>query len=142
MGNDEFRGYRKNRYSLLRSVMIPRLRNINRVIGVLIDQPIRLTDPARPVPGPVMPQRFRLSGPLIRRALDLFDQGVDPPDHLLVCRLPVQIVLPSILAPDQLHSSTSGRSIPFPASSSAIDRLRRCALVGLDNKCMVSCMAS
>jgi hypothetical protein len=65
----------------------------------LVDQAIRLRDPARPPALQIALQGFWLSSTLEGSALAFFDEVVHPLEGLAVRTLPVKVILPSIVRP-------------------------------------------
>jgi hypothetical protein len=49
-------------------------------------------------------ERFGLADSLVAVAFDISDQRVDAFEDLAILRLPLQIVVPRILVPDQFHA--------------------------------------
>ena len=113
------------------------LRDANRVVNDLVHQAMFSGDAPGPVTVKSVFERFGFSDALVAVARNVDDQHVDPPEHLPVLALPVEIVLPCRLVPHQLHSSKS-RATPPPASSRSIDASSRRALAGFCSRWAVS----
>jgi len=92
--------------------------------GDAIDQPMFVSDPPRPPSSKLAPERFRLTKPLKRTTLSIFDEGVDLSKDFCVGALPMQIVVPSLLSPLQVQSTC------LPALAARILLSNRRALAG------------
>lgn len=62
----------------------------------LVDNAIHFVDAAAPPAGVVTLQRLGLADAVEGAALDVPDEGVDPPQGLSVLALPVEVVLPGL----------------------------------------------
>lgn len=60
-----------------------------------VDQPVLVSDAARPSPGQGVFQRFGLADSLVGIAQGILNEPVDPFENLTVGRLPVKIVRPA-----------------------------------------------
>src|ERR1044072_936916 len=123
--------------------MRPPLHDVEPPIGALaghaIDQPVFARNAARP---PALQRVFEGLGfaePLEWIAFDVLDQRVDGGKDLFVRLLPMQIILPGILGPRDLHfslappffGSTFSPFLSLPRSASLIERNSSAALAGL-----------
>src|SRR5690242_3952516 len=98
-------------------------------------------DPARPPATQSMLERLRLTEAFERVTPDVFDQIVDGLKNLRIVLLPIKVIVPRLLGPQQPHLSVgpmSSCSVSLPASASSIDCRRRAAFAGLRTKCSVS----
>ena len=87
-----------------------------------VDQPIILGNPARPPALEAALQGLRLSNPLERCPPAFPDDVVQPLEGLGVRAVPVEIIVPGAIGPQELHAAasrsvTSSRSVPPPFSS-------------------------
>lgn len=112
------------------SLMMPQLCNQEGIRFNFIDDPVLIADTPGPVARQAMLQRLRLSGSFERSALDLFCELVDAIADLSVGALPIRVICPGVLRKNEFHSANS-RSVPPPASSSAIDSSSLRAFRGL-----------
>lgn len=78
-------------------IVIPKLRDENRVALDLIDNPVLVIDAPRPVAREGVFQWLRLAEPAERLSLNVSDESVDPRQDLPVDPLPVQVLLPGLL---------------------------------------------
>src|ERR1041384_5105738 len=62
--------------------------------------------------------------------LDFLDEDINVLEDFAVLALPIEIIFPSVLGENELHS-TSSRSVPPPDSNSATDSRSRRAFFGL-----------
>jgi hypothetical protein len=79
--------------------------------GDLVDEPMFLGDPSRPVTREVVLERLRLADAFIAVADHVLDQLVDPSENPPVLGLPPQVVLPSVRVPDEFHRSVGVKQI-------------------------------
>jgi hypothetical protein len=99
----------------------------------LVDQPMLIGDPARPVAREVMFEGFRPADTFVSVSRDVGKQGVDALENLPVLHLPPLIVLPRVLVPDEQHPQSMSMSSwvsPRPASKRSMASRRRRALEG------------
>ena len=75
-------------------------------------------DPSRPVASEVVLERFWFADAFIAVADHVLDQVVDPFENPPVLGLPPQVVLPSVLVPDEPHRSVGVHQIVILAVSS------------------------
>jgi hypothetical protein len=95
------------------------------------NQPMLLIDTPRPTATELMAQRCRLSRSVIGVSDNLFEETVDPLQHLFIVLLPIEIVFPGTEAPNQFHPPPLSKSyrdfsIVSPDSNSRSD-LNRCS---------------
>jgi len=95
----------------------------------LINNAMFLIDAPRPVARQAMFQRLGLTNTLERGTLDFFNENIDALEEFSVCALPIEIIFPSMLRENELHS-TNSRSVPPPDSNSATDSRSRRAFFG------------
>lgn len=69
-----------------------------------VHEPVLVGDAARPPALEVAVERLGLAGPLVGRAAAFPDQVIEPPEHLSVGVLPVEIVLPGGIREDDFHA--------------------------------------
>jgi hypothetical protein len=87
-----------------------------------------------------MPQWLGLASPLKWGALYFFDQFVDALKDFSISPLPIEVIIPSMLGEDELHSINS-LAAPPPDSSSAMDSKSLRAFLGLLRRYAVSSRA-
>src|SRR5437868_11361573 len=113
-------------------IMIAALRHFQRLRLAFaahpVDQPMLLVDPPRPPSREVAAEGLGLAGAAKRVAHAFLQQGAEPGQQFLVLGLPVEIFAPGTFGEDRFHGSIRSRSIPLPASSSAMLLSRRAAL--------------
>ena len=101
--------------------------------GDLVDEPMFVGDPSRPVTREVVLERFRLADAFIAVTDHILDQLVDPFEKPpFLGGLPPQVVLPSVLIPDEPHRSVGVNQIVMLAMTSfqALHRVEKSARVG------------
>ena len=122
-------------------VMVAKLREQERLLFNLVNDSMFIVYSSRPVSGKSVLQGLGFSDSLEGRTLDIFDELIDSVEDFSVGALPIQIIFPSMLGKDQIHSISS-RFLPPPDSSSAMDSRSRRAFLGLRSKNDVSSRAS
>jgi hypothetical protein len=122
------------------SIVKPTLRVLQPTISHTIHKPMLIRNQSRPPSHKFMFQRFRLSRPLKRRSRDFINQRIQLFQKRLVLQLPTNIPDPRIHRKRDFHF-TRFRTIPLPASGSAMESSRFLALFGLRSKYMVSSCA-
>lgn len=102
------------------------------VFGDLVDEPMFLGNPSKPVTREVVLQRLRLANAFIAVANHVLDQLVDPFENPAVLSLPPQVVLPSVRVPDEFHRSVSVKQIMMLAlrGFQALHGIQKAARVG------------
>src|SRR4051812_30490138 len=111
-----------------------------------MDQPMFLRDAPRPITLQHMFKGLRFPEPLERIAPNVADEIVDRRKNFPVGCLPVQVFLPRVGGPANLHCAEEGASSgsinscsdDWPLSACLIDSSRRTALAGLRRRCTVS----
>ena len=68
-----------------------------------VDKSVFACDPSGPETAQLMSQRLRFSQAVKRVSSDIFDQLIDSLESLFVVVLPVEVIVPGILAKDELH---------------------------------------
>src|SRR5699024_2666280 len=105
--------------------------NINHPALLIVNNAIGFVNAAAPPAAQISPQRLRLTDPLIGASLNILDQCVYPFQRLFVLRLPIQILAPRPILPQQPHQSTSIKScsakwaLPVFTSCMTLSRCRR-----------------
>ena len=98
---------------ILLGVMRPALRHHDLAGFGLVDDSVHLVDPAAPPALVIALQRLGLADAVKGAALDVSDEGVDPPQGLSVLALPVEIVLPGLGEKQQIkHPPPSSPAPP------------------------------
>lgn len=93
--------------------MRPTLRHHDLAGFGLVDDSVHLVDPAAPPALIVALQRLGLANAVKGTALDVPDEGVDPPQGLSVLALPVEVVLPGLGEKQQIkHPPPSAPTPP------------------------------
>ena len=111
--------------------MISQLRNQKLIADFLVNNPMFRINPPRPVTLERMLQRLRFANSAVRTAPDLFDEKVNPRDHLRIGFLPVEIIFPRSRREDEIHASGFNlRLIPLPRLSTSTASIRRFAFAG------------
>jgi len=102
------------------------------VFGDLVDEPMFLGGPSRPVTREVVFERLRLANAFIAVADHVLDQLVDPFENSAVLGLPPQVVLPSVRVPDEFHRSVGVDQIMMLALRcfQALHGIQKAARVG------------
>lgn len=124
---------RKVEYLRTDSVVIPQLRNQQRIPVQLINHPVLVGDPPGPVAGQRVFQGLRLADAGEGFALGFLDELVDALHHPFVLLLPEEVIVPGSVGKDQSHSA-SFRSLPCPALSCSVAASRRLAFAGLRSR--------
>ena len=130
------------RYCYLRliRVVIAKLGDKNMIVYNLVNKSMFIVNSPRPVARQAMFQLLRFANTFKRFALNILNQSVTPFKHGFVCFLPIKVVVPCFTGKSEFHSISS-RSVPFPASSSAIDSRRWRAFAGERSRYAVSSIA-
>jgi hypothetical protein len=71
--------------------------------------PVIESDTARPISLKIMFKGLRFPEPLKRIALDVFDELVNRCENLLIGSLPMQVILPCMRRPKQIHAGAALR---------------------------------
>lgn len=101
--------------SALFAIVCSTLRNYNLLTLNLIYNAIHFVDPPTPPALIVALQWLWLAKPLKGIALDVFDEGIDPPQRFLVLGLPVKVIFPTFREEQQIkhHPPPSSPAPPW-----------------------------
>ena len=94
--------------------MIPACQDIDIFLIDAIDQAVFIVDPPAPETGQVAMQRFRFSDAGISVSLYILDQFIDPFERLPILRLPIDVILPSMIGKQLIHLRPQSKSLPSP----------------------------
>ena len=120
--------------------MISALSNQDHLISHLVNQSMLKCNSSRPIARPIIFQRFRLSYARKRLHLNIFDEKIYSFYYFLIIRLPVYVVIPSLISKNKAVHSKSSLSLPSPASNCCIASFKREALLILCIRYAVSSM--
>lgn len=121
-------------------VVIAKLSDKDMVFNNFIDKSMFIINASRPIARKAVFQRLWFTDTFKRVALNILNQSIYPFKHGFIGFLPVQVVFPSSAGKSKIHS-INACSVPFPASSSAIDSSRWRAFAGDRSRYAVSSMA-